>query len=126
MRLEHRKQKVVPLQHFLYRLGVYGLFAMGLILFSVMVGMAGYHHFGDISWLDSFYMACLILSGVGPLVEMTTFSAKIFSSLFVLHSGVAFFSITAVFFSPIYHRLFHILNLGDADLKLKAEKIKKE
>ncbi|MBK6785499.1 MAG: hypothetical protein IPG79_18410 [Saprospiraceae bacterium] len=117
MKLEHRKQKVVPLQHFLYRLGVYGLFAMGLILFSVMVGMAGYHHFGDISWLDSFYMACMILTGMGPVVEMTTSSAKIFSSLFALYSGVAFLSITAVFFAPIIHRLLHILHVEDEDLK---------
>lgn len=111
MKLENRKQKVTPLPHFLFRLGRYGLFALGLIVFSVLLGTLGYHHFGQISWLDSFHMACMILTGMGPVVEMTSPSAKIFSSLYALYSGVAFLSITAVFFAPIIHRLLHILHV---------------
>jgi hypothetical protein len=117
MSLEHRKQKVVSLQNFLFRLGTYGLFASGLILFSVAIGTAGYRYFGDISWLDSFYMACMILTGMGPVIEMTSVPAKIFSSLFALYSGVAFLSITAVFFAPIIHRLLHILHVEEGDIK---------
>jgi len=49
MKLENRRQKVTPLPHFLFRLGRYGLFAFGLILFSVLLGTIGYHHFRQIS-----------------------------------------------------------------------------
>jgi hypothetical protein len=115
--MEHRKQKIVPLHRFLFRLVRYGLFALGLIVFSVIIGTIGYHHFGLISWLDSFHMACMILTGMGPVAEMTTSSAKIFSSLFALYSGVAFLSITAVFFAPIIHRLLHILHVEQDDNK---------
>ena len=115
MKLENRRQKVVPLPHFLIRLGRYGLFAFGLILISVSLGTIGYHHFGKISWLDSFHMACMILTGMGPVVEMTTPTAKIFSSLYALYSGVAFLSITAVFFTPIIHRLLHILHVEQTE-----------
>ena len=111
MKLENRKQKVTPFSHFLYRLLRYGLFAFGLILFSVLIGTLGYHHFGQISWLDSFHMACMILTGMGPVAEMTTPPAKIFSSFYALYSGVAFLSVTAVFFAPIIHRLLHILHI---------------
>lgn len=111
MKLENRKQKVTPFSHFLYRLLRYGLFAFGLIVFSVLIGTLGYHHFGQISWLDSFHMACMILTGMGPVAEMTTPPAKIFSSFYALYSGVAFLSITAVFFAPIIHRLLHILHI---------------
>lgn len=113
MKLENRKQKVVPIPHFLFRLGRYGLFALGLVLFSVLLGTIGYHYFGEISWLDSFHMACMILTGMGPVAEMTSDSAKIFSSFYALYSGVAFLSITAVFFAPIIHRLLHILHVED-------------
>ena len=82
MKLENRKQKVAPLPHFLFRLGRYGLFALGLIVFSGLLGTVGYPHFGQISWLDSFHMACMILTGMGPIVEMTSSNAKLFSSLF--------------------------------------------
>ncbi len=111
MKLENRKQKVTPLSHFLFRVGRYGLFAFCLIVFSVLLGTVGYHHFGQISWLDSFHMACMILTGMGPVVEMTSSNAKIFSSMYALYSGVAFLSITAVFFAPIIHRLLHILHI---------------
>jgi len=56
-------------------------------------------------------MACMILTGMGPVVEMTSSSAKLFSSIYALYSGVAFLSITAVFFAPIIHRLLHILHV---------------
>ncbi len=115
MKLENRKQKVVPLPHFLYRLGRYGLFALGLIIFSVLLGSMGYHHFAQIPWLDSFHMACMILTGMGPVVEMTSQAAKLFSSFYALYSGVAFLSITAVFFAPIIHRLLHILHVEQDD-----------
>jgi len=53
----------------------------------------------------------MILTGMGPVVEMRTDTAKLFSSFFALYSGVAFLSITAVFFAPIVHRLLHILHV---------------
>jgi len=101
MKLESRKEKVTPIRQFFFRLGRYALFALGLIVISVLFGTSGYHHFGEISWLDSFYMTCMILTGMGPVIEMKSDSAKIFSSLYALYSGVAFLSITAVFFAPI-------------------------
>lgn len=115
MKLENRRQKVTPLPHFLFRLGRYGLFAMCLVIFSVLIGTIGYHYFGRISWLDSFYMACMILTGMGPVAEMTSSTAKIFSSIYALYSGVAFLSIMAVFFAPIIHRLLHILQVEQGD-----------
>jgi hypothetical protein len=111
MKLEHHKQKVVPFNKFLLRLGRYALFSLMLIIFSVSIGTIGYHYFGQIGWLDSFHMACMILTGMGPVAEMNTNGAKLFSSFFALYSGVAFLSITAVFFAPIVHRLLHILHV---------------
>ena len=113
-RLENRKQKLASLPKFLNRLVRFGSFAFILIAFSVGIGTVGYHHFGSLGWLDSFHMACMILTGMGPVVEMKSDEAKIFSSLYALYSGVAFLSITAVFFAPIIHRLLHILQI-DAD-----------
>lgn len=116
MKLESRKQKVVSIKRFLFRMGNYALFAFGLISFSLLVGTLGYYFLADISWLDSFHMASMILTGMGPVVEMKTNGAKLFSSFFALYSGVAFLSITAVFFAPIIHRLLHILHVEDQEI----------
>jgi len=111
MRFEHRKQKVVPLPHFFLRLGRYALFCLLLIAISVLIGTTGYKFYGQLSWIDSFYMSCMILTGMGPVAEMTTTTSKLFSSFYALYSGVAFLSITAVFFAPIIHRILHILQV---------------
>lgn len=113
MELEHRKQKVIPLSHFFIRLGRYSIFALLLICVSVFMGSLGYHYIGQLNWIDSFHMACMILTGMGPVVEMTSNTAKLFSSFYALYSGIAFLSITAVFFAPIIHRLLHILHVED-------------
>ncbi len=115
MRFEHRRQKVAPLRQFLVRMGRYLLFSGILILFSVSMGTMGYHFIAKLRWLDSFHMSCMILTGMGPVADMKSDGAKIFSSLFALYSGVAFLSITAVFFAPIVHRLLHILQVEDND-----------
>lgn len=123
MKLEHRKQKVVSFPQFLIRLGRYALVSVILIIFSVCFGTLGYHLFGQLNWLDSFHMSCMILTGMGPVAEMKTDGAKIFSSIFALYSGVAFLSITAVFFAPIVHRLLHILHVeSDEDETLPQGK----
>ena len=80
---------------------------------SVCIGTLGYHRFGQLGWLDSFYMSCMILTGMGPVAEMNSDGAKLFSSFYALYSGVAFLSITAVFFAPIIHRVLHILHVED-------------
>ena len=60
-------------------------------------------------------MSCMILTGMGPVAEMTSESAKLFSSFYALYSGIAFLSITAVFLAPIIHRLLHILQVERDD-----------
>lgn len=116
-KFEHHRQKVLPLSGFLYRLGIYFLFSLMLITFSLLLGILGYHFIGKLSILDSFHMSSMILTGMGPVAEMTSAGAKIFSSLYALYSGVAFLSITAVFFAPIIHRILHILHVENNDIK---------
>ena len=111
MKFEHRRQKVTPLPVFLFRMVRYLAFSSILIAASILIGVLGYHHFGKLSLLDSFHMSCMILTGMGPVAEMTSKSAKLFSSFYALYSGVAFLSITAVFFAPVIHRLLHILQV---------------
>lgn len=115
MKFENRKQNVASFPNFLIRIGKYSLFAFILITFSVLIGTAGYQYFAKISWLESFHMACMILTGMGPVVTLQDPAAIIFSSFYALYSGVAFLSITAVFFAPIIHRLLHILHVDETE-----------
>ena len=89
------------------------LFAFFLIAFSVGMGTVGYKYYGAATWVEAFHMACMILTGMGPVIPLETDAAKLFSSFYALYSGVAFLSSTAVFFSPIIHRLLHMLQVDD-------------
>jgi hypothetical protein len=108
---ENKKQRLAPFGTFLKRLTRFGLFAIFLILISLGIGMLGYHHLAELNWIDSFYMASMILTGMGPTIEMKSTSAKLFSSIYALYSGVAFLSICAVFFTPVIHRFLHKLHV---------------
>jgi hypothetical protein len=115
MKLEHRKQKIATFPRFLVRMLRYAAVSLVLIIVSVGAGTLGYYFFGHLGWLDSFHMSCLILTGMGPVMEMKTADAKLFDSFFALYSGVAFLSIAAVFFAPIVHRVLHILHVENIE-----------
>lgn len=113
MKLEHKKQKVLTISKFFRRILKYFYFTSFLVFFSLSIGIFGYSYFGNLAFIDSLHMSSMILTGMGPVVEMKTEEAKLFSSFYALYSGVAFLSITAVFFAPIIHRLLHILHVED-------------
>jgi hypothetical protein len=110
---EHKNHQILPFNKFIIRLIKYFLFSLLLITFSLAIGTIGYHHFAQISWIDSFYNASLILTGMGPVDPMPTDNAKLFASFYALFSGIVFLSTVAVIFSPIAHRLLHILDINE-------------
>ena len=111
VKLERLNEEVAPLPNFIVRLGQYALFSLSLILLSIGIGITGYRHYSELNWVDSFHMSSMILTGMGPVVEMKTDSAKIFSSIYALYSGVAFLTIVGVFLTPIVHRILHLLHI---------------
>lgn len=112
--MEHKTQKLISKKRFAFRLLRYSSFALLLIIFSILLGMVGYHYLALLSWIDSFQMACLILTGMGPTDDMPTNTAKIFSSLYAIYSGVSFLTISAIVFTPIIHRILKILHVEDS------------
>ena len=71
----------------------------------------GYHHYGNLPWIDSFLNASMILTGMGPVDKMETQSGKIFSAFYALFSGISFLTFVGVLFAPVYHRFLHKFHL---------------
>jgi hypothetical protein len=115
MKFEHHKQEVISLKRFALRVLKYFMVSFSLIAISLLIGIAGYSYYGNLNLVDSFHMSSMILTGMGPVAEMKTESAKIFSSMYALYSGVIFLSIAAVLFAPFIHRILHILNVEEID-----------
>ena len=113
MYFEHKKQPLLHSSKFLLRIVKYLIYSSILLSVSIAMGTIGYKYFGELRWIDAFHNACMILTGMGPVAEMKTNSAKLFSSFYALYSGVAFLSTVAIIFAPIAHRFLHILHLDE-------------
>jgi|SRR5437667_11668566 len=108
---EQRKAPLLPLAVFYGRLARSAGIGAVIILGSLGIGMAGYHGFEKISWLDAFVNAAMILSGMGPLAPLQTSVGKLFAGCYALFSGIAFLTSVGVVFAPIFHRFLHRFHL---------------
>ncbi len=86
-----------------------------VLLFSLGLGVVGYHITDRFSWLDSLLNASMILGGMGPVDKINTDSGKLFASFYALFSGIIFIGIAGIFIAPVAHRVLHKLHLSDKD-----------
>ena len=108
---EHHSSPLLPARKFYRRMAWFTLFTIVLILFSLGIGMVGYHFTNHLTWIDSLVNASMILTGMGPVDPLKNNAAKWFASIYAIFSGVAFLSTVAVFLSPMLHRFMHRFHL---------------
>jgi len=117
---EHRSKPLLPRRKFYHRLARSATLSLTLIGGALLIGMAGYHFFENLGWIDSFANASMILSGMGPLAELKTDGGKIFAGCYALFSGVAFLTSVGIVFTPIFHRFIHKFHL-ESDKEAKGK-----
>ncbi|MBS1919073.1 MAG: hypothetical protein JST17_02360 [Bacteroidetes bacterium] len=110
---EHRKMPLAPMKVFYKRVLRNVLISSILIFVCLVFGIIGYHYTADIPWLDSLHNASMILSGMGPVVEIKTTIGKWFSSFYALFSGLIFITNMGIILAPVAHRMFHRLHLEE-------------
>ncbi len=104
---ESRRQKLVPLPVFLQRMAGWSAIAVGLVGMVLLVGVLGYHWFGELDWVDSLLEASMILGGMGPVNPLKTTGVKLFASAYALFSGLVFIAVMGLLLTPIVHRMLH-------------------
>jgi hypothetical protein len=108
---ESRKKPLLPRRAFYTRVAWSLALAFAIVLVSLGIGMAGYHGFENLSWLDAFLNAAMILSGMGPVTPMQSTAGKLFAGCYALFSGLALITTLAVIFAPLFHRFLHKFHL---------------
>lgn len=111
---EHRSSPLLPRPRYYRRLAKSVLAGAGLITVSLAAGMAGYHFFEDLSWLDAFVNASMILSGMGPLANPQTVGGKLFAGGYALYSGLVLILAAGVVFAPVVHRFLHRFHVEES------------
>ena len=109
---ERRHEPLLPRAEFYRRFARSTVLGLLLIVLSLSLGMLGYHTFARLTWTDSFLNASMILSGMGPIAELHSRTAKIFAGCYAIYSGIALISTAGVIFAPVLHRLLHRFHLA--------------
>lgn len=84
---------------------------------GLLIGMIGYHTFGQMMWSEAFYYAAMILAGEGPPQDPTGLSVAqvgrlhLFAGFYALFSGVTFITMVGVLLAPVLHRFLHRFHL---------------
>jgi hypothetical protein len=110
---EHHKQPLAKRSVFAKRLALNGVIGLALLIFSLGLGMFGYHFLEGLSWLDSLLNASMILGGMGPVNPLQTSGGKIFASFYALYSGVVLLAAVGILAAPIFHRFMHRFHLAE-------------
>ncbi len=108
---ENRKQPLAPTGIFYQRILKCILIALLIMAVCLVIGVSGYHFLAGADWIDAFHNASMILSGMGPVIEINNVSGKIFSSIYALFSGVVFITNVGIILAPAIHRIAHRLHL---------------
>ncbi|HLO14649.1 MAG TPA: hypothetical protein VK206_07470 [Anaerolineales bacterium] len=108
---EHHKQPLATPTEFAQRMLRYSLITAGIILFSLGIGILGYHYFESLSWIDSLLNASMILGGMGPVNPLQTNAGKLFASFYALYSGIILLASVGILVTPIFHRFLHRFHL---------------
>lgn len=110
---EHKKQPLATRKIFIKRIAWNVLLATVVLAISLLIGILGYHYTANISWLDSLHNASMILSGMGPVVNIETEGGKWFSSIYAIFCGVIFITNIGLLLAPAMHRIMHSLHMDE-------------
>jgi hypothetical protein len=110
---ESINQAVITRNDFLRRLLLHTSCALLVLLFSLGIGIAGYMFFEQLSWVDAFLNATMLLGGMGPVNAPQSTVGKLFAGFYALYAGLVFVVTTGMIFTPVLHRVLHKLHLDE-------------
>lgn len=112
---EHRTEPLLPSHRFLWRVAWFVALSALAIGVALGIGVAGYHFFGGLPWIDALLNASMILGGMGPVDPITTPAGKLFASAYALFSGLLFIGAASLVVAPFVHRIMHTMHLEEED-----------
>ena len=92
---------------FLQRQLIQVALSLGILAFSLAVGMWGYQHYEHLPWRDAFLNSAMLLGGEGPVKLELSESGKLFAGLYALYSGLVVIALTGLLLAPGIHHLMH-------------------
>jgi hypothetical protein len=111
VRFEGKHEKVIAPKRFAWRMLRALVLWLMLSAGGLAIGMAGYALLEDMSLIDAFLNAAMILSGMGPTNELKTTGGKLFAGFYALFSGLFIVVATGLALAPLLHRMLHAFHV---------------
>ena len=108
---EHYRQPLLPRRAFYFRLLRSIVVSLLLLVATVIIGAVGFHLIERFTWIDAALNCVLIMTGVGTVGIVNTPAGKILTGIYSVVSTLIFFTILAIIFTPLLHRLMHKFHL---------------
>jgi hypothetical protein len=112
---EHKSKPLLSHRDFLGRVARSVLAGALLVALSLFAGMAGYHAFEQLGWIDAFLNAAMLLGGMGPVALPQTEGGKLFAGLYALYCGLVAIAVAGIVLAPVAHRILHRFHLAERD-----------
>jgi sterol desaturase/sphingolipid hydroxylase (fatty acid hydroxylase superfamily) len=113
---EHYRQPLLPRKVFYLRMLRSIAASFLLLVATVLIGTIAFRYIEGYTWIDSALNCVLIMTGVGTVGIVNSAAGKIFTGIYSIISTLIFFTILAIIFTPLLHRLMHKFHL-DIDRK---------
>lgn len=110
---EKRTEQAISNRQFIFRLLKHLLGILGLIVFSLLIGIAGFMIFEGLNLSKAFLHASIMLSGLGLLETPTTVKGHVFTGLYGLYAGLVFIASLSIIVTPVIHRIIHKFHWTD-------------
>ena len=110
---ESKSRPLLSRAAFYQRVAGHLAIALGLIAFSLALGMAGYIATEHMPALDAFLNTAMLLGGMGPVTPLETAGGKLFAGLFALYAGLVFVACATLVIAPLLHRLLHRFHVSE-------------
>ena len=115
MRFERHAEPLLQRPLYYARLARSVAIGTGLIIVSLLAGMAGYHWLEGLGWVEAYENAAMILSGMGPLYQPQSVAGKLFAGTYAIFSGIAVLVFAGVIFAPVVHRFLHRMHADEPE-----------
>jgi hypothetical protein len=109
---EPKREPPISYRRFIKRVLIHAAISLGVLVFSLMVGVLGYEHFEHLQWRDAFLNSAMLLGGMGPVNPPLSDNGKIFAGVYALYAGLVFILVAGLTLSPVAHRILHKFHWG--------------
>ena len=110
---ESKHQPLLSAAQFYRRVAVHLLWAVLLIVVTLLVGVAAHLLYEAINWHDALLNTAMIVSGLGPFILPSSVGGKLFFALYSILVSLMFVATLGLILAPVAHRIAHKLHLDD-------------